>query len=415
MDFLEELKWRGMIHTSTPNIHEAFSKPTAGYIGFDPTAPSLHIGSLATIMLLVHLQRAGHTAVTLIGGATAMIGDPSGKSTERSFLSDLDVRTNAIHIKNQLSRFLDFTDDKAIVINNLQWFGEMSVLKFLRDVGKHFSTSAMLAKDSVKNRLEDGISFTEFSYQLLQGYDFYTLFKEWDVTVQLGGSDQWGNMTSGIELIRKKESKKAHALTMPLLTKPDGSKFGKSEGGNIWLDRELTSPFQFYQYWLNVPDAECPKLLRLFTLLSEIEIELTEVLHNKAPHQRLMQYTLAKDITTRVHSAEEMELAHSISILLYGKPDIASVTEAMWAVVSTVIPTHEVSTTELEQDYAAALVRVGIFASKGDVKRMMQQNGLKVNGVSNKIELAVLQPFYGKYLYIQKGKVASLLVVQHDS
>ncbi|MCY7349100.1 MAG: tyrosine--tRNA ligase, partial [Cytophagaceae bacterium] len=327
-DFFDELRWRGMLHDVTPGAEEQLRREvTAAYIGFDPTAASLHIGNLATIMLLVHWQRAGHKPVALVGGATGMIGDPSGKNAEREFLSEETLRHNQEGIRSQLAKFLDFNagENGAEIVNNYDWFKEFSFLGFLREVGKFLTVNYMMSKDSVKRRLETGLSFTEFSYQLLQGYDFYWLYKNKGIRMQMGGSDQWGNITTGTELIRRlegrgeEESPKAFALTTPLVTKADGSKFGKSESGNVWLDPALTSPYQFYQFWLNATDADCPRLLRVFTLFSKEDVKKLEADHAAAPHLRLMQKALAQEVTTRVHAAADYEMAVKASDVLFGK------------------------------------------------------------------------------------------------
>jgi tyrosyl-tRNA synthetase len=323
MNFVDELRWRGMIHDMTQGTEERLNKGSAaGYSGFDPTGASLHIGHLIPIMLLVHFQRTGNKPIALVGGATGMIGDPSGKSEERNLLSPEEVRFFQECIRKQLQKFLDFSEgpSKAEVVNNYDWFGNMSFLDFLRDVGKHLSINYMMAKDSVKSRLEGGISFTEFSYQLLQAYDFFWLHAKKDCILQIGGSDQWGNITAGTELIRRKSGAEAYALTCPLLTRADGTKFGKTEGGrSVWLDPEKTSPYAFYQYWLNCSDADAPKLLRTFTLLSKDEIEELEQLHAAAPHERPMQKALARDITIRVHSEADYTIAVEAAETLFGK------------------------------------------------------------------------------------------------
>lgn len=321
-DFISELQWRGMIHDRMPGTDEQLKKEmTTAYIGFDPTAASLHIGNLATIMLLKHFQLAGHKPIALVGGATGMIGDPSGKSEERNLLDENVLRHNQECIKKQLSKFLDFDcgSNSAEIVNNYDWFKNFSFLEFLRDAGKHITVNYMMAKDSVKKRLETGLSFTEFSYQLLQGYDFYHLFATKNVKLQMGGSDQWGNITTGTEYIRRKAGGEAFALTTPLVTKSDGAKFGKSESGNVWLDTEMTSPYKFYQFWLNCTDEDTPRLIRVFTLLSKEEIESLEQQHKEAPHLRLLQKAMAKDITIRVHSERDYEMALKASELLFGK------------------------------------------------------------------------------------------------
>src|SRR5690554_5037642 len=319
-DFIGELKWRGMIHDMIPGTEEQLRKEmTTAYIGFDPTASSLHIGNLATIMLLKHFQLAGHKPIALVGGATGMIGDPTGKSEERNLLDEEVLRKNQEGIRNQLKKFLDFDagDNAAELVNNYDWIKEFSFLEFLREAGKHITVNYMMAKDSVKKRLETGLSFTEFSYQLLQGYDYYWLYKHKNVKLQMGGSDQWGNITTGTEFIRRKAGGEAYALTTPLVTKADGSKFGKSESGNVWLDPEMTSPYKFYQFWLNVSDEDVSRLIRVFSLLSREEIEALEKEHQAAPHLRVMQKALAKDITIRVHSEEDYKMSVKASEILF--------------------------------------------------------------------------------------------------
>ncbi|MFT5886959.1 MAG: tyrosyl-tRNA synthetase, partial [Arcticibacterium sp.] len=340
MNFIEELKWRGMLHQSMPGTEEQLQREmTSGYIGFDPTAKSLHIGNLATVMLLVHLQRAGHKPYALVGGATGMVGDPSGKSAERKFLDENILRENQAGVKAQLEKFLDFDcgENSAEMVNNYDWFKDFGFLPFLRDVGKYLSVNYMMSKDSVKTRLTTGISYTEFTYQLLQGYDFYHLYKNKNVRIQMGGSDQWGNITTGTELIRRKENADAEdpekaeytafALTTPLVTKADGAKFGKSESGNVWLDPELTSPFQFYQFWINQSDEDCKKLIRVFTLLSQEEIEKLEAEQAEAPHLRFVQKAIAEDVTVRVHGKEQYDLAVKASQVLYGKATLEMLQE----------------------------------------------------------------------------------------
>ena len=326
-DFIEELRWRGMLHDMMPGTDELLKKEmTSGYIGFDPTASSLHIGNLATVMLLVHFQRAGHKPYALVGGATGMIGDPSFKASERSFLDEETLRFNQAGIKKQLEQFLDFDCgvNSAEMVNNYDWFKDIGFLQFLREAGKFLSVNYMMSKDSVKKRLETGISFTEFSYQLLQGYDFYHLYKTRNVRLQMGGSDQWGNITTGTEIIRRKDGDeegyfKAYALTTPLLTKSDGTKFGKSEGGNIWLDAERTSPYQFYQFWLSQSDDDSPRILRVFSLKGKEEIEALEAEHAAAPHLRILQKAIAEELTVRIHSEKDYQLAVKASEVLFGK------------------------------------------------------------------------------------------------
>jgi tyrosyl-tRNA synthetase len=421
-DLIAELTWRGMVHDQTPGTAQQLRQPTAAYIGFDPTAASLHVGNLATLMLLVHLQRAGHTPIALVGGATGMIGDPSGKASERAFLSEEKLRSNQAGIQTQLQKFLDFSGNNAAeVVNNFDWLGKMGFLEFLRDVGKHLTVNYMMAKDSVKNRIEggSGISFTEFSYQLLQGYDFYWLYKNKNVRLQMGGSDQWGNITAGTELIRRLAGGEAFALTAPLLTKADGSKFGKSEGGNLWLDANLTSPYKFYQFWLNASDEEAPKLIRVFTLLSQKEIESLEIAHNLDKAQRILQKALAEQVTKLVHSAEIYRQVLAASEMLFGKNDsLPQENEPLW----DVLPQVQFSQAEfaslpnvLELLFAAAEKQKNadekpIFESKSDIRKLVQGNGVSVNRVKISDVNQSLQNLIAPYLLIQKGRKEFCLV-----
>ncbi len=420
-NFLDELRWRGMLHDAMPGTDDQLQREmTAAYIGFDPTAASLHIGNLATIMLLVHFQRAGHKPIALVGGATGMIGDPSGKHAEREFLSEEILRRNQEGIQRQLQKFLDFSggENAAEIVNNYDWFREISFLGFLREAGKYLTVNYMMAKDSVKNRLETGISFTEFSYQLLQGYDFYWLYKNKGVKLQMGGSDQWGNITTGTELIRRKEGggddvahHRAFALTTPLVTKADGTKFGKSESGNVWLDPTLTSPYQFYQFWLNAADADGPRLLRVFTLLPKEEIEALEAEHATAPHRRLMQKALAKEVTTRVHSQAEYETALKASEVLYGKgtlETLQSLDAATFASLFEGVPQTGISRVEYEScaNVTDFLASSGSFSSKGEARRAIQSGGVSINKMkiidpNQPVEFQVL---HGNFILIGKGK-----------
>ena len=416
-DFIGELRWRGMVHDMTPGTEEQLKKEmTLAYIGFDPSAISLHIGNLATIMLLKHFQLAGHKPVALVGGATGMIGDPSGKSEERKLLDEDTLKRNQEAIKRQLSQFLDFDcgENSAEIVNNYDWFKNIGFLQFLRDAGKHITVNYMMSKDSVKNRLESGISFTEFSYQLLQGYDFFHLFTTKNVKLQMGGSDQWGNITTGTEFIRRKDGGDAFALTTPLVTKSDGTKFGKSEGGNVWLDPELTSPYKFYQFWLNVSDEDAPKLIRVFTLLTKDEIENIEKEHAAAPNMRALQKALAKEITIRVHSEEEYVTAKKASELLFGKStteDLISLPEKTLLSVFEGVPMAEITkeiykTTTNVTDLLSEKTNGVIFSSKGEARRMISGGGVSIN--KNKIGSADEQIEYNllkdKYLLVQKGK-----------
>ncbi|SHJ54461.1 tyrosyl-tRNA synthetase [Hymenobacter daecheongensis DSM 21074] len=431
MDLLEELRWRGMLHDAMPGTaeHLAAQQPVSGYIGFDPTGVSLHIGSLATIMLLVHLQRAGHRPVALVGGATGMIGDPSGKSAERNLLDEDTLRRNQAGIKAQLEKFLDFTPgpNAAVVVNNYDWFKDFGFLDFLREVGKHLTVNYMMAKDSVKRRLgttegdeqrADGLSFTEFSYQLLQGYDFLHLFRTLNCTLQMGGSDQWGNITTGTELIRRlgPADAKAYALTTPLITKADGSKFGKTEGGNVWLDPAMTSPYQFYQFFLNAADEDAPRLIRVFTLLPQAEIEALEAEHTQAPHLRLLQKALAKDVTIRVHSEAAYETALAASQVLFGGGELSSLDEATLLDVFAGVPQLEVSHALLSEANVVTLLSEAtngvIFPSKGEARKMMQSGGVSLNRQKVAPEqLALDVPLLlDKYLVAQKGKKNYFLI-----
>lgn len=423
-NFIEELKWRGMIHDVMPGTEEQLNKEmTCGYIGFDPTAASLHIGNLATIMLLKHFQLSGHKPFALVGGATGMIGDPSGKSDERNLLDEQVLLKNQAGIKKQLEKFLDFGDqsNSAEMVNNYDWFKTFDFLGFLRDAGKHITVNYMLAKDSVKKRLETGLSFTEFSYQLLQGFDFYWLYTHKQVKLQMGGSDQWGNITTGTEFIRRKASGEAFALTTPLVTKADGSKFGKSEGGNVWLDPEMTSPYQFYQFWLNCTDEDAHKLIRIFTLYGREEIANLEELHSKAPHERILQKAIAKDVTIRVHSVEDYEMANTASNILFGKStkeDLASLDEKTLLNVFEGVPQVTISYQSYIEavDITSLLSEVTeniIFGSKGEARRMIQGGGVSIN--KKKIESAENKPeddfLQNKYLLVQKGRRNYYLII----
>ncbi len=423
-DLLAELKWRGMYHDAMPGTaeHLAGAAPVSGYIGFDPTAASLHIGNLATIMLLVHLQRAGHRPVALVGGATGMIGDPSGKSAERNLLDETTLRANQAGIRAQLEKFLEFNDSPtgALLVNNYDWFKDFSFLGFLRDVGKHFTVNYMMAKDSVKRRIggneesgNDGISYTEFSYQLLQGYDFFHLYQNLGCTLQMGASDQWGNITTGTELIRRLTDGqgKAYALTGQLITKADGTKYGKSETGTVWLDPALTSPYQFYQFFLNSKDEDAPRLIRVFTLLSQPEIEALEAEHAQAPHLRTLQKALAKEVTIRVHSEAAYEAAVSASQVLFGGGDLASLDEATLLDVFAGVPHLRVPRAEaLAQPLAVLLSEATdkkILPSRGEARKLVQANGLSLNGqkvTSADTPSAELPLLLDKYLVVKKGK-----------
>ncbi len=420
-----------MLHDFMPGTEEQLkSEMTTGYIGFDPTAASLHIGNLATIMLLVHLQRAGHKPVALVGGATGMIGDPSGKSAERNLLSEDVLRENQEGIKKQLEKFMDFNcgANSAEIVNNYDWFKEFSFLGFLREVGKHLTVNYMMAKDSVKKRISadeegdraEGLSFTEFSYQLIQGYDFYHLYKNKSVKLQMGASDQWGNITTGTELIRRMDGGKAFALVGKLVTKSDGTKFGKSEGGNIWLDPNLTSPYKFYQFWLNLSDEEAEKLIKVYSLLPQEEIESLTAQHKEAPHLRILQKALAKDVTIRVHSEEDYQAAVDASEILFGKGDLETLKGLKESVLLSVfegVPQIEVARDKYEEaatvsDLLSDLTGGQIFESKGEAKRMIKNGGVSINrqkiaSPEDKVAYELLQQ---KYLVVQKGKKNYYLV-----
>lgn len=423
-NFVEELKWRGMIHDLTPGAEEQLKKEmTTGYVGFDPTASSLTIGNLVTIMLLVHFQQAGHKPMALVGGATGMIGDPSGKSEERKFLSEETLRNNQEAIKKQLSKFLDFNTsaNPAELVNNYDWFKGMGFLQFLREAGKHLTVNYMMAKDSVKKRLETGISFTEFSYQLIQGYDYYHLYQAKNCRLQMGGSDQWGNITAGTELIRRICDGEAYAITCPLITKSDGTKFGKSEGGNIWLDPNLTSPYKFYQFWLNASDEDAGKWIRIFTLLTQSEIEALEAEHALAPHQRIMQKALAKDITIRVHSAEDYEKAIKASDVLFGQASLEilqDIDEPTLLAVFEGVPQVKISKKDWETspvvlELVSTVSEFTIFPSKGEARKMIQAGGVSINKTKLNSPDQVCSEFkllQNKYLLVQKGKKNYFLI-----
>ena len=422
MDFVKELEWRGMIHNIMPGTQEQLLKEiTSGYVGFDPTADSLHIGNLVPIMLLTHFQNAGHKPIALVGGATGMIGDPSGKSEERNFLTEEVLNHNLSCQKKQLEKFLDFDSAKpnaAEIVNNYDWFKDFSFLGFMRDVGKHITVNYMMAKDSVKNRMETGISFTEFSYQLVQGYDFYHLNQHKNCKIQMGGSDQWGNIVTGTELIRRKSDGEAFALTCPLITKSDGSKFGKSEGGNVWLDKEKTSPYKFYQFWLNASDEDASKYIRIFTLKSEEEILAIEKEHAVAPHLRVLQKSMAEDITVRVHSQEDLENAIEASNILFGNStteNLKKLSEDDLLSVFSGVPQANVSRKVLIDnigiiDFAAEQVQA--FSSKGEARKMIQGNGVSINKEKVNLDKTISSTdlLLDKYILLQKGKKNYYLV-----
>ena len=427
-NFVEELRWRGMIHDMTPGTEEYMLKNmTAGYVGIDPTADSLHIGHLVGVMMLKHLQMNGHKPIALVGGATGMIGDPSGKSQERNLLTEEALRHNENALKNQLAKFLDFdspSENSAILVNNYDWMNTFSFLDFIRDIGKHLTVNYMMAKDSVKKRISaesgSGMSFTEFSYQLVQGYDFLHLFKNEGCRLQMGGSDQWGNITTGTELIRRKmgSDNEAFALTCPLITKADGSKFGKTESGNVWLDPEKTSPYEFYQFWLNVSDEDAEKYVKIFTLLTQQEIEKLVVEHREAPHVRLLQKTLAREITIRVHSESEYELALAATEILFGKGTtemLRSLNEKTLLGIFAGVPQSEISRKEFMEgvgilDFLSQ--KTGVFKSNGEARRMLKDNGVSINKakINEDYELSINDLLNDQYLLVQKGKKNYFLV-----
>lgn len=420
-NFVEEMKWRGMIHDIMPGTEEQLQKEmTSAYIGFDPTADSLHIGSLVQIMTLVHLQKSGHKPFALLGGATGMVGDPSGKSKERNLLSSDILDYNIRAIRKQLSRFLDFDcgQNAAEIFNNYHWFKEIHFLDFIRDVGKHVSINYMMAKDSVKSRLESGMSFTEFSYQLVQGYDFYHLYVNNNCKLQLGGSDQWGNIVTGTELIRRKTRGEAFAMTTPLIKKADGTKFGKTEGGNLWLDPERTSPYKFYQYWLNSSDQDAKSYIKIFTLFSQEEVNHLISEHENAPHLRVLQKALGKDVTVRVHSQSAYEKAISASEILFGNntaDQLNTLEESDLLDVFEGVPQFELSKSEFQDgiliiDLLAQ--KTAVFASNGEARRMLKSNAVSVNKVkvSDCKRVDIEDLLNDRYLLIQKGKKNYFLI-----
>lgn len=420
-NFVEEMKWRGMIHDIMPGTEEQLQKEmTSAYIGFDPTADSLHIGSLVQIMTLVHLQKSGHKPFALLGGATGMVGDPSGKSKERNLLSSDILDYNLRAIRKQLSRFLDFDcgQNAAEIFNNYHWFKEIHFLDFIRDVGKHVSINYMMAKDSVKSRLESGMSFTEFSYQLVQGYDFYHLYVNNNCKLQLGGSDQWGNIVTGTELIRRKTRGEAFAMTTPLIKKADGTKFGKTEGGNLWLDPERTSPYKFYQYWLNSSDQDAKSYIKIFTLFSQEEVNHLISEHENAPHLRVLQKALGKDVTVRVHSQSAYEKAISASEILFGNntaDQLNTLEESDLLDVFEGVPQFELSKSEFQDgiliiDLLAQ--KTAVFASNGEARRMLKSNAVSVNKVkvSDCKRVDIEDLLNDRYLLIQKGKKNYFLI-----
>ncbi len=419
-NFVEELTWRGMIHDAMPQTEEHLLEAMrSAYVGFDPTADSLHIGNLVPIMLLAHFQRAGHRPVALVGGATGMIGDPSGKSAERNLLDEKTLRHNQECVREQLSQFLDFDSglkNQAVMVNNYDWMKEFSFLDFIRDVGKHITVNYMMAKDSVKNRLTgedaDGMSFTEFTYQLVQGYDFLHLYKNQECTLQMGGSDQWGNITTGTELIRRIGGGKGYALTCPLITKSDGSKFGKSEGGNVWLDVNRTSPYKFYQYWLNTSDEDAEKYIKIFTFLSKDEIESLVKSHKEAPHQRALQKRLAEEVTITVHDESALENAIMASNILFGKStgeDLKKLDESTFLDVFEGVPQAEVAKDEITSglDIIGALAeKTGFLKSNGEARRALKENSISINKekVKDTYIISTADLINDRFVLLQRGK-----------
>lgn len=421
-NFVQELKWRGMLHDVMPGTEELLNKEiVAGYIGFDPTADSLHVGSLAQIMTLLHFQKAGHKPIALVGGATGMVGDPSGKSQERNLLDEKLLNHNLACIKVQLEKFLDFSSENnsAEIVNNYDWFKDYKFLDFIRDIGKHITISYMMAKDSVQSRLETGMSFTEFSYQLVQGFDFYYLCKNKNVKLQMGGSDQWGNIVTGTELIRRKGKGEAFALTTKLIAKSDGTKFGKTETGNVWLDATKTSPYQFYQFWMSVTDDDAKKYIRIFTLLAKEEIELLEQKHNESPHLRLLQKALAKDVTCRVHSSTDFHSAVEASEILFGEGTtdaLKKLSESDLLSVFEGVPQVEISKSELENGINLVdffFEKTKIFPSKGEARKMIQAGGVSINKAKMQDVASSITKEHllnNKYILAQKGKKNYYLV-----
>jgi tyrosyl-tRNA synthetase len=423
MNFIEELRWRGMIHDMTPEIEDLFKsgEMVVAYVGIDPTADSLHIGHLVGIMMLKHLQLAGHKPLALVGGATGMIGDPSGKSEERNLLSEETIRHNENCIKAQLEKLLDFggKDNSAEMVNNYDWMKEFTFLGFLRDVGKHITVNYMMAKDSVKKRLDTGISFTEFTYQLVQGYDFLYLNEQRNCKLQMGGSDQWGNITTGTELIRRKNGGDAYALTCPLITKADGGKFGKTESGNVWLDPVRTSPYKFYQFWLNISDEDAEKYIKIFTLFSKEEVAEMVERHRQAPNLRELQKALARDLTIRIHSEEDYQSALEASAILFGAgttETLKNLSEELFLSVFEGVPQSEIPAERLRDgvpllEFLSDLT--GIFPSKGEARRTVKENALSINKekVGEEKVVGISDLLNGKYILVQKGKKNYFLVI----
>jgi tyrosyl-tRNA synthetase len=423
-DFVEELRWRGLLHDIMPGTEEQLAKErTTAYIGFDPTADSLHIGSLVQIFILKHFQLCGHKPIALLGGATGMVGDPSGKSAERNLLDEATLNHNIAGVKSQLERFLDFSEGEngAELVNNYDWMKEISLIDFVRDTGKHITVNYMMAKDSVKKRISgensEGMSFTEFTYQLFQGYDFYHLYKEKNCLLQMGGSDQWGNITTGTELVRRKARGKAYAITVPLVTKADGTKFGKTEGGNVWLDANRTSPYKFYQYWLNSSDADAEKYIKIFTFLDKETIETLIAEHQEAPHMRILQKKIGEEVTTLTHGKDAYENAVKASSILFGKStsdDLKTLDEQTFLDVFEGVQQAEVSREQVENglDIVAAFSETGFLKSNGEVRRALKENSISVN--KNKVQdgfnISTDHLISDTYVLLQRGKKTYFLL-----
>jgi tyrosyl-tRNA synthetase len=425
-DFIEEVTWRGMIHDIMPGTQDHLNEaPRAAYVGIDPTADSLHIGHLVSVMMLRHLQLAGHKPVALVGGATGMIGDPSGKSQERNLLDEATLRHNQNALKEQLSKFLEFNakeDNSAVLVNNYDWMKDFSFLDFIRDIGKHITVNYMMSKDSVKKRLssesKEGMSFTEFTYQLVQGYDFLHLYRTQECTLQMGGSDQWGNITTGTELIRRIDQGKGFALTCPLITKADGTKFGKTATGNIWLDPDKTSPYKFYQYWINTSDEDAEKFIKIFTFLSQNEISDLVNIHKEQPHLRQLQSRLADEITAAVHSKKALDKAKEASQVLFGKSteeDLAKLDEATFLDVFEGVPLKELSKEILNDSFdmiAALSAETEFLSSNGEARRALKENSISVNKSKVGLDYTLTEKdlINGKYVLINKGKKNTYLI-----
>jgi tyrosyl-tRNA synthetase len=421
-NFVDELRWRGLLHDITPNAEEILLKENStGYLGIDPTADSLHIGHLVGVMIMKHFQLAGHKPIIVIGGATGMIGDPSGKSEERNLLDEKTLRHNQDALKKQLERFIDFDNNKALIVNNYDWTKDYSFLHFIRDFGKHLTINYMMSKESVKQRInsKNGISFTEFSYQLLQGFDFYYLYKNHNCKFQLGGSDQWGNITTGIELIRRKLGGEAYGITVPLITKSDGKKFGKTEKGNVWLDAEKTSPYEFYQFFINTADQDAEKYIKIFSIRSKDELEKIIDEHKKEPHKRLLQQELAKELTITVHGEEEYNNAVEASKILFGKAtkdSLARIDEKTFLQVFDGVPVFEIAKKDFINSNIVELLaeKTKVFNSKGECRRLMKDNGLSINQEKqNNLNFSFSENdlINNKYVLIRKGKKNYSLII----